>query len=93
MKLIKRHKNEIYCVEEMKFNIHSDLSELLKIYSKDLDLLPEEIIEYLIDMLRIYKINKEDIAKCNYLNLILVSDEDKNLYKLVKVKDDENLPR
>ncbi len=92
MKLIKRG-NDVYCVEPMKLNIHTDLAELLKLYSHQFDLLPEEIVEYLIDMLRPYKISKEDIKKYNPKDIILVSDEDNSVYKLVKVKNGKNLSK
>lgn len=90
MKLVKRNNN-VYCVEELKLNIHSDLAELLKSYSHKLNLLPEEIIEYLIDMLKTYKLSKEDIDNYNINSIILISDEDNSIYKIVKVKDGKNL--
>lgn len=93
MKYIKREDNKIYFVEEVKLNLHPDLAELLERYSQQLHISKDLIVEYLIEMLRVYKLSKKDIENYKDINLLLISSDNNSIYKLVKADFDEKLPK
>lgn len=94
-KFIKRGPNSTFLATKTILWLEQDSANLLLKYSQQLHICPEYIVEYLLDTLYATFLtleSKDDLHKIN--NALIAYDSNNNCsYKLVKVDDDEKLPR
>lgn len=91
----QRDKNSTFITKKTVLLLEQDSANLLEFYSQKLNVCPEYIVEYLLDVLYSTSMpinNLDDIVKIN--KFIMAYDNNNSCsYKLVKVDDDEKLPR
>ena len=96
MKIVKRTQNSTVCVEPIKLNLEVDSYYRLKENAKYLGIAPESIIEYLLEVLFTIKFPLDSIENLYTIDsgIMMIKDTNNNcVYKLLKVKEDENLPK
>ena len=94
-KITKREKNSTFVTTKTILWLEQDSANLLLKYSQQLNVCPEYIVEYLLDTLYHSNLKLKELDDILKLNGVMLGHNkiDSCSYKLVKVDDDEKLPR
>lgn len=95
-KFIKRYPNMTILATKVELWLEQDSANLLKSFAEDLNVKPEDIIEYLLETLDTSGLPMEkieDLWKLDGITFMGYNKLSNTTYKLVKVKNNENLPR